>query len=86
MFKRSSVLQGSFAGTLDDGSVGNRIAERDAEFDDGGARVDSGEDDFARGGEVGIAAGYVGDERWFVVKVKRHEGKLYRPVNSKVDT
>jgi hypothetical protein len=30
------------------------------------------EDDVSRGGEVGIAAGYVGDEGRLLVKVKGH--------------
>ena len=76
MLKRSSVLEGALAGALDDRPIGERIAERDSEFDDARSGFDGGENDFARGGEVGIAAGYVCDERGFAFEVEGHEGSI----------
>jgi hypothetical protein len=35
--------------------------------------VDGRQDDLTRSGEIGIAAGYVGDERWFIFEMKGHE-------------
>ena len=55
MFKRP------LAGALDDWAIGERIAERNAEFNHARAGVDGCEDDLARGGEVRVAAGYIGD-------------------------
>ena len=73
VLKACAVLEGALAGALDDGSIGERIAEGNAEFDDACACFDGGENDFACCGEIGIAAGYVGDERGFVIEVKGHE-------------
>jgi len=61
VLQRDSILKCPLAGALDDRAIGKRIAEWDSEFDHACTRVDSREDDFARGGEVGVAAGYVGD-------------------------
>jgi len=70
------VLEGALAGALNDRSVGEGVAEGDAEFDDAGTRVDGGEDDVARGGEVRVAAGDVGDKRWLIFEVEGHEGSI----------
>lgn len=74
VLERCSVFKSSLAGALDDRAIGERIAERDSEFDHARACVDGCEDDFARGGKVGIAAGYVGDELGLGLEMKRHEG------------
>ena len=73
LLKRRAVLQGAFAGPLDHGAVCEGIAERDAEFDDAGARGDGGEHNGTSGREVRIAGCDVGDERRFVFEVKGHE-------------
>ena len=57
--------QRALAGALDHRAIGDRIAERHAQFDDIGAGVNRRERDLARGVEVGIAAGDVGDEAGF---------------------
>ena len=56
------MLQRALAGPLDHRPVGHRIAERNAQFDHVRAGVDRGQHDVARGREIGIAAGDVGDE------------------------
>ncbi len=61
-----SILKCSFGGSLDHRTVGDWLAEGNAKFYDIGAGSDSGEDDFTGGGEIGIAAGDVGDEGWTV--------------------
>lgn len=66
------MLEGALAGALNYGAIGQRIAEWDTEFDDARTSFNGSENDFACGREVGIAAGYVGDERWFAFKVKWH--------------
>jgi hypothetical protein len=68
------VFQGALAGPLDDRAVGERVTEGDAEFDDGGTGVDCSQDYVARGGEIGIPGGDVGNEGRFVVEMKWHEG------------
>ena len=62
IFERGAVVQRPFGCTLDYRPVGHGIAEGHAQLDDGRARVNSSESYIARGGEVGIAAGEVGDE------------------------
>ena len=42
----------ALAGALDDGAIGKRIAERHAELDHVGARIDGRDGDFARGVET----------------------------------
>ena len=64
--RRVPLVDGALAGALDDGAVGEGIAEWDAEFEDVGAGVDGGESDVVRGGEVGVADGEVGDEAGLV--------------------
>ena len=66
------MFKGPLAGALNNGTIGERIAEGNSEFDDARARLDRGEDDFSRGGEIGIAAGDVSDEGGFVFEVERH--------------
>ena len=61
VLQRRAVFERPLAGALNYGAIGERIAERDSEFDDACARVDGCEDDLFCGGEIGIAASYVGD-------------------------
>ena len=68
LLKRRSIPQSPFAGPLDHRPVGHRVAEGDAEFDDIRTGINCREDDIARGREVGIAAGDVGDERGTVLE------------------
>ena len=72
MLEARAVLEGAFAGTLDYGTIGQRIAEWDAEFDYARACFNGSENDFACGGKIGVTAGYIGDERRFAFEVKRH--------------
>ena len=67
-----AVFECALAGALDDGTIRKRIAERNAEFDDTCARFNGRENDFARGREIGISAGYVGDERRLAFEVEGH--------------
>ena len=68
-----SVLQGALAGALDDRSVGDGIAEWNAQLNHVGARSDGGERDIARDFEAGIAAGDVDDESGSVGELDGHE-------------
>lgn len=61
VLQRRAMFERSLAGALNDGSIGERIAKRNAKFNHARACVDGCEDDVARGGKVGIAAGHVGD-------------------------
>ena len=47
---------GAFAGSLDDGAVGERIAEGDAELDDVGTGIDGGDGHVARAASEGSPA------------------------------
>src|SRR5580698_10525063 len=62
MLQRSAVAECALAGTLDDRTVCNRIAEGHAQFDHAGARINGGQSDLAAGRKIGIAAGDVGDK------------------------
>jgi hypothetical protein len=55
------VFECALAGSLDDWAVGDWVAEGDTEFDGAGASFDGRENNFARGGEIRISAGNVGD-------------------------
>jgi hypothetical protein len=70
--QRHSLFKRPLAGALDDWAIGERITERDAEFNYARAGVDGSANDVACGGEVRVAAGYVGDERGFVFEMKGH--------------
>ncbi len=70
----------AFAGALDDGAVGEGVAEGDAELDHVGAGVDGGEGDGAGVGEGGVACGEVGDDAgagW------KGDGQFTRPLRRK---
>ena len=73
LLERGSASQGALAGALDDRTVSEGITERNPELDHVGTSVNRSQDDVARGGEVGIATGYVSDEGRLFVKVKGHE-------------
>jgi hypothetical protein len=66
------MLERSLAGTLNDRTIGERIAKRDSELDHACTCVDGCENHLARGGKIGIAASYVGDQRRLVFEVERH--------------
>ena len=68
------MLERPLAGALDDRPIGQRIAERDAEFDHARTRLDCCQDDLASGGKIGVATRYVGDERGFIFEMKGHLG------------
>ncbi len=70
MFKRP------LACALNDRAIGERIAEGNTQLNNARTRINGCQDDFTCGGEVGIAAGYVGDERWFIFEMKGHEGSI----------
>ena len=70
--ERGAVSDGAMAGALDDRTVGERIAEGDAEFEDVHTGIDRGECDGERGGNVGIADGEVDDEAGFLREANRH--------------
>jgi hypothetical protein len=57
VLQRNAVLEGAFAGALNDRAIGEWIAEGDAKLNDAGTSFDGGENDVARGSEIGIAAG-----------------------------
>src|SRR6202521_1171297 len=76
ILQRHSLFKRPLAGALDDRAVGERIAEGDTQFNYTRTRIDGCEDDIARGGEVGVATGHVGDKGGFVVEVEGHEGSI----------
>ena len=67
----------TMAGSLDDRSIGKRIAEGDAKLKHVGTRVNRRERDSARGGEIGIADGKVDNEAGAPREVNRHECPFY---------
>jgi hypothetical protein len=69
-------VQGAFAGALDYRTIGDGIAERDAEFDDVGAGFSGGDDDSCAGFERGIAGRDVGDQSKFTGFGKRTKFSL----------
>ena len=73
VLERCSVLEGALAGALDDWSIGERVAEGNSEFDHACTCVDGCENHIACGDEVGIAAGYVDDQRRLAFEVERHK-------------
>ncbi len=56
------------------GPSASSIAERNAQLNHTRVRIDGCQNDLTLGGEIRVAAGYVGDERWFIFEVKRHGG------------
>src|SRR5437588_12945017 len=58
-------FQGTFGAALDGRSIGERVAEGNAEVDDGGSGFAKGPDKFQRGVERGVACGDVGDDAEF---------------------
>ena len=63
--KRCAGFECAFGGALDRGPVGNRIAERDAELDDVGARFGERDDKFQSRIERRIARSDVRDDAEF---------------------
>src|ERR1017187_2804544 len=76
VLKRRSVFKRPLAGALDNRPIGERIAEGNAELNHTRTRVDGRQDDLARGGKVGVAAGHVGDEGRLIFQMKGHEGSI----------
>src|SRR5581483_1506141 len=56
VFDAGAGAEGTLAGGLDHGTVGHRIAERHAEFDDVGSGFDGGKNNGDRRLYIGIAA------------------------------
>ncbi len=61
------------AGALNDGPVGERIAEGHAKFEDVGAGINRRERDGACGSEVGIADREIDDQAGAVRKANGHD-------------
>ena len=66
-------LEGALAAALDDGSIGDGVAERDAEFDEVGAAADHGGDEGGGAERRGVAGGEIGDEAFAVVALEGFE-------------
>ena len=61
-------MDGAIHGALNDGAVGERVAEGNAELNDVSAGINGGYGDVARGGDRGIACGEIDDETGLVLK------------------
>src|SRR5260370_40300915 len=72
VLQRRATFERPLAGALDNRTIGERIAEGDTQLNHTRPRIDSSQYDLARGSKVGVAAGYVGDERWLVFEMKGH--------------
>ena len=72
IFESRSVSQGALHGTLDDGAVGERIAERYAQFDHVCARVNGRNSNLARGLERRVACGQIDHQTRLVIETNRH--------------
>src|SRR6266478_3456454 len=72
------MLQGPLTGPLNHRAVREGITEGHAQFNDPCARLNRRQGDFARGREIGIAAGDIGDKSGLAIEVKWHEGYLNR--------
>ena len=71
-----SAAQGAFAGALDYRTIGDGIAERDAEFNDVGAGFSGSDNDSCAGFERGIAGRDVSDQSKFAGFGKRAKFSL----------
>ena len=71
VFETGAAGESAFAGALNDGAVGERIAEGHAEFDHVRARIDGLKHDGARGIERGIAGGDIHHQARFVIEGNR---------------
>src|ERR1700677_4119701 len=74
ILERSSVFERPLAGALNHRTIGERIAEGHAQLNYARARVDGRQNNLARRGKVGMAAGWVREEGRFVFEVKGHDG------------
>jgi hypothetical protein len=70
------VFERSLAGTLNDRTIGKRIAEGDTELNHARTRVNSRQDDLTCGRKIRVTAGHVCDEGGSVFEVKGHERPL----------
>ena len=66
--------ESALAGALDDGTIAERVAERDAELDDVCARVNGGDGDAAGRVERRIAGRQVRNQARFLMEDDRHRG------------
>ena len=73
VLERRGMFERPLAGALNDRTISKGIAERNAQLNHARACVAGCEDDLARGGEIGIAAGHVGDEGRLAFEVEGHE-------------
>ena len=71
--------QGALHGALDDGAVGERIAEGHAQFDHIRARVDGRKGNGARGLEDGVAGRQIDHQTRFVIETNRHRKSRQAP-------
>ena len=66
-------FEGAFAAALDDGAIGDGVAERDAELDEIGAAADHGGHEGGGAQRRGVAGGEIGDEAFAMVALERFE-------------
>ncbi len=72
VFEARAVSQSALAGALDDGSVGKRIAERNAQLDHIRARIDRRNGNFARRVQTRIAGRQINNQARLVIETNRH--------------
>ena len=72
--RRDAAVNGAVHGALNDGAIGERIAEGNAELDDVSTGVDGGNGDVAGGGDGGVAGGEIDDEAGFGLKRRGNLG------------
>src|SRR6185437_8008455 len=81
IFQRGSMPQRALAGPLNHWPISNGIAKRHAQFDHVSAGAAGSKNDLARGGDVWVAAGHIGNQTWFMLKGKSaHSFKLSRKI------
>ena len=68
--------QSTLHGALDDGAVGQRIAEGHTELDHIGAGIDGGERNGPRGLEAWVASRQVNNQPGFSIESNRHENQF----------
>ncbi len=77
-----AVCDGALAGALDHRAICHGIAERHAQFEHVGARINGGERDLARGRQIRIASRQVYDQTRLAAETNRHgsiENSVRRP-------
>ena len=71
--RRGAGFQTALRGKLVHQTVGQRVAERHAEFQNVHARLVEGQSQFARGGQIRVARADIDDEAFFAVAFQRGE-------------